>query len=449
MQYRPISFLRISWFVFGCFMLSAVAALELGNITVDSEAGQIFDAQIALRDIDIDNLAAWYAITAGQDDYQAQGLEYINGLHDRLVIEVVTSASPPYIAISSLASISRRSFDLLVRIGNGEENLSRSYKVILKELPPPVVETIVVMTSAEMLNYLTNELAVAQNLSTAEVWGSLKSLTDNTNGGEQKLISHLRSLDLDRSFVFGIVAMLSERQKTIFNRVRAESGAARAVASVLFAQQDFLILNALFAEAMEHSLEEGTTKSQKLAFEKERAAILQNKLYALEYSKLRQALAAKQAEAAAAAAAEQAKKINWLDYRSWLDYLEWGKKPLLSNAKLWIVAAVFLGILLLLLSIRLFRAPKAPPVRKKRRDFPLPGQVELEKLRTPHVYINPSDKISDGQTDEIIGKINRAEAYIEMGENDEARRLLDEAEQQSGDKEQQERIHRLRDKMKQ
>ena len=446
-----ISPLYILWFVCGCFALSSVVALELGDITVGSETEQILDSRVALHDIDLNSLTAWYVIAADPDDYEAQGLEYIHGLHDRLVIEIVTSASPPYIAISSLASISRRSFDLIVRIGNGEENLSRTYKVVLKEPPPPVVETIAVMMPAEMLNYLTNKLAAAQNITAAEVWGDLEALTTNVNqGGEYKLILYLSSLDLDPSFVTGIAAMLNERQNTIFSRVATESGDARAVGAVLFGQQDFLILKALFEKAMIHSLKAGATKSQKLAFEKERAAILQNKLYALEYSKAQQELAAQQAEAAAAAA--QNKKINWLDYQSWLDYLEWGKQPLLSNARIWIAVAIFLSILLVLLSIRLFNKKEAPtanlPTGTRRVKSPLPGQIELEKLRTPHVYIKPSDKDSKDQSDEITGKLNRAEAYIEMGEHEEARRILSAVAQQSQDKEQLTRMRGLLDKMK-
>ena len=44
-----------------------------------------------------------------------QGLEYIPSVHDHLVIELVTSASPPHIAVSSLATISYRRFDLIIR----------------------------------------------------------------------------------------------------------------------------------------------------------------------------------------------------------------------------------------------------------------------------------------------------------------------------------------------
>ena len=93
----------------------------------------------------------------------------------------------------------------------------------------------------------------------------------------------------------GVGAMLNEQQKEIFNRVKAETGNARAVAAALFGQQDFLILKALFKKATEHTLEEGATKSKQLDFEKERAAILENKLYELKYAKIQQDLAAQSA----------------------------------------------------------------------------------------------------------------------------------------------------------
>ena len=143
-----------------------------------------------------------------------------------------------------------------------------------------------------------------------------------------------------------------------------------------------------------------------------------------------------------------------MDYKSWLDYLDWGKKPLLSNAKVWILIVVFLSILLLLLSIRLFLGQKTQPIRQAAGvgsiKTPLPGQSDLEKLRTPQVYINPLNKASENQKDqddEITGKLNRAEAYVEMGEREEAHRLLNEVEQQSQDPQLLARMRSLRDKM--
>ena len=221
-------------------MLNPATALELGEIRVNSEEQQILDAEVALQGIDADNLSDWYIILVDQDEYQAQGLQYINGLHDRLVMEIVASASAPYVAVSSIVSINQRNFDLIVRIGNGEENLQRIYQVALKEPPAPIVEVIRAMTPAEMLNYLVNKLATSQKISGTEAWGQLQSLVTETNqGGEQKLIMSISSAELSLSFIIGIGALLSERQKAFFNRIKAESGNERAVAAALFGQRDF------------------------------------------------------------------------------------------------------------------------------------------------------------------------------------------------------------------
>lgn len=438
--------------VFGLLTVKPIVALELGAITIGSEINQILDARITLVDIDTDDLSNWYAVTDDQDSYETQGLQYIYGLHDRLVSEIVSSANPPYIAISSIASISHGSFDLIVNIGNGEINLSETYKVVLKEPSPPVSIITRIMTPAEMLNYLINELATVQNISAAEVWGELHTMTTGAySGGEQQLISLLSTIDLDLSFVAGITALLSEQQKTIFNQVKEESGNARAVSVVLFGQQDFLILKKLFAKATQHSLAEGITKSRQLDFAKERAAILENKIYELRYLETQQKSAEQQMQAQLALQASQSKEIRWLDYQSWLDYAEWREKPLLSNIKFWIMAAALLGILLLLLSVRLFRVQKVPPAKRTVQvgsvKAALPGQAELEKLHTPKVRINPSmDAQNSG--DEIVGKLNRAEAYIEMGEREEASRLLAEVEKQSRDRLQLARMRSLQDKMR-
>ena len=443
------------WFVFGCSVLGPATALELGEITVGSEEKQILDAEVALSDIGSDNLSDWYIISVDRDKYRAQGLQYINGLHDRLVMEIVASAPAPYIAVSSIVSINRRNFDLIVRIGNGKRNLQKVYQVVLKEPPVPIVEVIRAMTPAEMLNYLTNKLATAQKISGAEAWGRLKSLVTETNQeSEQKLIASINSAELSSSFTLGIVALLNDRQKAFFNRIKAESGNARAVAAALFGQRDFLILKALFRQATEYTLEEGTTKSSQLDFEKERAAILENKLYELRYAQIQEDFAARQRAEESQPKPEQVEAIDWLDYRSWPTYLEWGKKPLLSNAKVWVAVSALLGVLLLLLSIRLFLGQKKQavgrPVKASRIKMSLPGQNDLAKLRTPQVYINPTDKKDKDQksgNDAIVGILNRAEAYIEMGEHEEARRLLEEIEQQNPNSQHLAHIRDLRDKM--
>ena len=436
--------------------------MELGEITVDSEEKQILDAELVLHDIGSDNLSDWYIVLVDQDEYQAQGLEYVRGLHDRLVMEIIATKNPPYIAVSSIASINRSNFDLIVRISNSKENLQKIYQVVLKQPPPPIVEVIRAMTPAEIINYLTNQLAASQKISGAEVWGQLQSLLTETNqGGEQKLIASIQSADLSISFTMGIGALLNEQQKVFFNRIRAESGNALAAAAALFGQRDFLILKALFKKATEHTLEEGTTKSSQLDFEKERAAILQNKLYELKYAKIQEDLAAQQRAKEPPPKPEQVKEIDWLDYRSWLDYrnwlayMDWGKKPLSSNTKVWIAVSVFLTVLLLLLSIRLFLGQKTPAVRRpieaSRVKMSLPGQDDLEKLRAPQVYINlvdKGDKDQKSDNNSITAKFNRAEAYVEMGEHEEARRLLEEIEQQSQDPQQLERVRGLQNKMR-
>ena len=436
-------------------MLSSAAALELGEIRVSSEEKQILDAEVALYSIDRDNLSDWYIISADQSEYQAQGIRYINGLHDRLVMEIVASANEPYVAVSSIVSINRRAFDLIVGIGNGEQIVQKIYQVVLKEPPAPIVEVIRAMTPAEILNYLTNKLATLQEISGAEAWGQLQSLiTDIDQGSEQKLIASIDSAELSLSFIIGVGMLLNERQKAFFNRIKAESGDARAVATALFGQRDFLILKALFELATVHTLEEGTTKNSQLDFERERSAILENTLYELRYAKMKEDLAMQQRAEQPPSQAGHTETLNWLDYRSWLVYLSWGEKPLLSNAKVWVAVSIFLGIALLLLSIRLFLGRQTQavgrPIDASRTRMSLPGQRDLEKLRTPQVYIDPidrEDKEQKNESDPIIAKLNRAEAYMEMGEYEEAHRLLKEIEQQSQDPQQLAQIRNLRDKM--
>ena len=86
-----------------------------------------------------------------------------------------------------------------------------------------------------------------------------------------------------------------------------------------------MILKALFKKATEHTLEEGTTKGSQLDFEKERAAILENKLYELKYAKIQEDLAAQQRAKEPPPQSAQFVEIDWLDYRSWLAYLDWGR----------------------------------------------------------------------------------------------------------------------------
>jgi len=499
--------LRYLSLLFASFVLMPLYALELGEIETHSEIGQALNIKVMLSATEADSLVDWYPVVADQDDYRTLGLEYVGGLHDRLVMEIITAADSPYVAISSIGEIGRQRFDLIVSISNGIESRRRVYQAVLKEPPPPPPPVVETMPAAELLNYLINQLAAtqlddtrlsdsqpddtqataAQDLIRAELWGALKMLTTAAPpGGEQEFIVRLHSVDLEPSFVAGIIGLLNAQQNAIFARVKAESGSVQAVAAVLFGEQDFSVLKALFAAATQSTLVPGETKSERLNFAKERAAILANQLYETQYAMLQQ----QRAKAAAAAApnektvspnypnwrqiyatvAQQLDGVDWLDASnwgeiyavlasalsavSWADYLSWQQGGLFAKTSFWIGITIFLGFLLLLLSIRLLRVQKTAvtrnastrdeSTRNRRTNLPLPGQAELERVRIPKVHINAPPEVPKDAFDD---KLDQAEAFVAMGEHDEAQRLLKVVEQRSRNEQQLARALSLRSKI--
>lgn len=379
-------------------------ALELGAMTVASRPGQILDAKIILLDTDIAQLQSWYPIPASGKDYQAQGLDYIQPLHGRIVMEIVVMAEPPYIAISSIGPVNRRAFDLLVQISNTQQHTSRHYRLVLKEsisFTPPAVK---VMTPAETLSYLLAQLASGE-VSIQAVLATLKEAVsaDENQAGRRHLILRFLSPQLDESFIAGLRAMLSEQHAITFDHIRENTNDAQAVNDILFAQQDFSTLKKLLRLATMSSLSRDAEPNQRLEFMKERIAVLENKLSELEYMLAQQS---------------NTETINQqsIDRRiyAWLVRRQWDDPRLLLTRSVWVGFAAFWVVLLCLFIWRQWRRSALnQPIDRGRQ--PLPGEVELQKLRDHHARLDlPSEDSA------MASELDSATAYIEMGEYDEA-----------------------------
>ena len=387
------------------------SALELGTLSVVSRPGQILDAKIILLDAATARSRSWYLIPASADDYIAHNLDYIPSLHSRIVMETVLTADPPYIAISSIGSVSQRTFDLLVQMSDDDRHLSRSYRLSLKKpisfKPAPAK----VMTPAQTLSYLLAHLAGGE-VSMQAVLATLKETVDaETNqAGQKRLILRFSSPRLDESFIAGVRAILSEQRAATFDHIRANTNDAQAVNDILFAQQDFSTLKKLLHAATINFLTEDANSDQQLEFIKERVAVLENKLSELEYT------LARQADKKFAVEPTLSRSLDaWLSQRQWEDPRFWLTRPV------WIAFTLFWAILLLFFVWRRRRP-------KDRARRPLPGELELQKLRghRAHLDLPTTDSAMEGE-------LNQATAYIEMGEYDQASALLKKVKKQGNE----------------
>ena len=406
--------LRFTKFLFVAIALCAAApasALELGTLVVGSRPGQILDAKIILLDTDTARLQTWHPIPASADDYRAHNLDYIPSLHSRIVMETVLTDDPPYIAVSSIGAVSQRAFDLLVQISNNTQHLSRPYRLSLKEPisfePAPAK----VMTPAETLSYLLAQLAGGE-VSMQVVLATLKETVDaETNqAGQKRLILRFSSPHLDESFIAGIRAMLSEQRVATFDHIRANTNDAQAVNDILFAQQDFSVLKKLLHAATISFLTEDANSEQQLEFIKERVAVLENKLSELEYTLARQPDKGSTIEPTI-----NRSLYAWLVSRQWDDPRSWLTRPV------WAVVTLFWAILLFFF---IWRRPG--PKDQVRR--PLPGELELQKLRGHRARLDLATIESAMESE-----LNQATAYIAMGEYDEASALLKKVKKQGNE----------------
>lgn len=407
------------------------AAVELGELRVESLPGQTLDVHIPLSSAE--DLSAIRLLPHGAALYQKVNIEY-SDLHERIVTELVMTAANPHIAVSSIGAVNAERFNLVVGLVTAEGELVKRYAVVLTPPAPPPPD---VLTAAEVLSQILNRIADATGLTRIEVLGSLRRLITDDAGLETKyIVFRLGGTQPDESFVNGFQALLSADAKAEFAKDTKTHGALRAMGRVLFADRERALLKKLLAGDLTSDVYVDGGSDDQMGAIKNRMAAMENQITALKHQLLEEA-AQKDTE-------QQPQGIASLLDRA-REYARgegWDKRALLSR-QFWFGLAAFWLVLLALMVVRQYRHRRLTRQQERQRKTALPGQGELEKEIG---YVAPAEKLSDGES-EINNQLNLATTYIEMGDHIEAQEIID-AVIKRGTPSQVKRAHALKDKVR-
>ena len=417
------------------FFCCAAQALELGEPLVENAPGETLDVSIPLFGVG-ETARALRLVGADRGAYAEAGIEY-TPLHERLVLELVASESPPRVAVSSIGPVYEAAFDMVVGIVGAAGVAGAAFRpvrIVLKTPPPPPAPKI--MTPPAVLARLLSLIADERGLSRTAAFTALKNLVGGRpyREGDKRLVLGFGQDDFDPAFVGGVEALSSAAAGAAF-RQRVEQGrGAYALSEALFGDAEYAVLTRLLAAGTVSAMREGEGAAQRLRRLDEKVAALENRIvelgYLLEHG---------------ARAPQAAPRARWWERAAaQLAEYGWHNRRLLSRP-LWIGFAVFWGLLLLLLAARQWRRLRraraaarggaADTLERSSLDSGvLPGQQELERAR------------AGADADPVAGRLHLAYAYIEIGESEKASGLLDEVIR-DGNAEQIERARSLQGKL--
>lgn len=411
----------------------ALHALELGEPVVESVPGETLDARIPLLEISAAGHGVLRLIRTDRAAYAETGLDHAP-LHERIVMELVPSATPPHVAVSSIGPVNEAAFNLLVGIVHPNGTLLKPVRIVLGAPPQPPQPA--VMTPPEVLSRLLALLAEDSGRPHTVVFSELRQLVDGRSyrAGEKRLVMRFLRADFAPDFVDGVAALLNDAAAVVFGRRFDDGRGAFALSEALFGDGEYAVLGELLAAGTVSAMHEGENVPQRLVYLKEKIAALENRIVELGHALER---------AGRDDGGEAAPRSRWWNIlHAVLAEYGWDNRRLLTRP-VWTGFAAFWGALALLMMWRQWRrlraaalmaqsieaavkqplesAPSAspPPSAAPPSGGVLPGQRELERMRG-----GGDDAEPDGG--QIAGKLHLAYVYIEIGETGKAGALLDE-----------------------
>lgn len=404
-------------------------ALSLGEPQIESLIGQTLDIKIPITDVA--DRSQLRLITHDAQLYSDAKLPYTD-LQERLLIELVATTSVPYVAVSSIGSISAGTFSLVIGISAGQARTIQKYNIRLRN-PAPVKATRKQLSAAEVLLRLIHSISLETGIGQAEVLGQLQQISagKQTQPGERQLLIKFAAPQIDQEFIAGLRQLLDAPERQSLNAALKSTKPELAVSQLLFADKKSRVLKNLLRYAKVRSLKDDGNMTQRIAFLKERIAILENQVI-----QFRQLLADSTAEAPPQAAPPNA-LVSFLRN-------PWQAKYLLSRWVWGSVIALALVLLLLLVWWR-YRLVTKPAIAPMQQRSELPGQRALEKELG--ISDAPAAAPSDSKEDEMESKINLAAMYIQMEDYTAAKQELD-AVLANGNKAQVQRAKEIKQQIK-
>ena len=258
-----------------------VFAAEFCQLEIESYLGKILDARLILDAGKVDSNTQFRHAT--QSDYQKNNLPY-DDLHRRILIESVSSAAPPYIAISSIGVINQASFAVLLKVETEQQVRFEPCHISLAKVPviEPKVRPKPVLSPSQILSRLLTLLSSGRGLTRAEAMSELQHLQMKTSAhaGEQRFIISLQGDPLedhlDEEFIIGLRALMTPEEEKLFAQSVSEHGTVATVLDVLFSTPDRLLLSRLLQKGLTEVVANNGAASAEIL--QQQLAVLENQL---------------------------------------------------------------------------------------------------------------------------------------------------------------------------
>lgn len=400
----------------GLVWCSNALALSLGKPQVESLIGQTLDIKIPIAGITAPE--SLRLLTHDSQLYAKANSQY-TPLQERLLIELVLTTGKPYIAISSIGSVSSKVFNLAIGIADGTSETIQKYTIRLSS-PSPIKLTKKQLSAAEVLLRLLNSISLETGLSQAEVLGQMQQMIsyNATPIYAKRIVFKLAAPQIDGEFISGMRNLLTKPDKKALDTALQQSPPVVAVSKLLFEDPQSSVLKKLLRYARISSLKDDGNITQRLSFMKERVAILENQVI-----QLRQVLK-EQSIKPEPKPKPPSKLITFLRD-------PWNPSYLFMRSFWALIASVCGGLAVTLLFMQYLKIPRRRREAAQRKAM-LPGQRELEKELGLSNIPTVSDP-SNNADDEIDSKINLASMYIEMDDYVSAHQELDAAIRKGND----------------
>lgn len=323
-------------------------ALELGEPVVESVPGETLDARIPLLEISAAGHDVLRLIRTDRAAYAETGLDHAP-LHERIVMELVPSATPPHVAVSSIGPVNEVAFNLLVGIVHPNGTLLKPVRIVLGTPPQPPQPA--VMTPPEVLARLLALLAEDSGRPHTAVFSELRQLVDGRSyrAGEKRLVMRFLRTGFAPDFVDGVAALLNDDAAVVFGRRLDDGRGAFALSEALFGDGEQAVLGGLLAAGTVSAMHEGENVPQRLVYLKEKIAALENRIVELGH-------ALERAGRDDSGAAPRSRWWNIL--HAVLAEYGWDNRRLLTRP-VWTGFAAFWGVLALLMAWRQWRRLRA------------------------------------------------------------------------------------------
>ncbi len=260
-----------------------VLAFELGDLTVDSHVGEILAARIEV----FGEIEALSTVEIAAPEIFIKEHVGWRPFHERLVVEPVVSAHPPYLSLSSIGFIKRQHFGLIIAVTQNDQVTYTTYRVVLK---PRIslsgsASPEESLSAPEVLSALVAQLGANGKVPDVSVFTELVRVGDDgreDEGGVKMPVLRFAG-EPGTAFVNGLLALMTPVERQRFDSLRARQSTTKDVILALLFDPPGSLLKRLLREGR-HTRELLPREGQEMHLKQmqENNLALQNEVLALQ-----------------------------------------------------------------------------------------------------------------------------------------------------------------------